>query len=94
MNEGSYIYNDARNIRTTLKSVQYMNITLPPASKARGAIALLNCEELIGAEWQKGRRLCGLVTKMNSVEQTSHILNRGGNLEHLEQGITQFLKHT
>ena len=94
MNEENYIYNEARNIRTTLESVQYMNLTLPPILNARGAIALLNCEELIGAEWQKGRRLCGLVTKMNSVEQTSHILNRGGNLEHLEETVTQFLKHT
>lgn len=94
MNQDSYIYNNAKNIRTTLEAVQYMNITLPPILNVRGAIALLNCEELIGAEWQKGRRLCGLVTKMNSVEQTSHILNRGGNLEHLKEGITQFLKHS
>jgi hypothetical protein len=94
MNQESYIYNNARNIRTTLEAVQYMNITLPPTSKARGAIALVNCQELVGEKWQEGRRLYGLVTKMNSEEQTSHILNRGGNLEHLEKRVTQFLEHT
>ena len=44
MNQDSYIYNNAKNIRTTLEAVQYMNITFPPILNARGAIALLNCE--------------------------------------------------
>lgn len=94
MNEESYIYNNSRNIRTTLETVQYMNITLPPFLKSKAAIALISCEELIGSDWQKGRRLFGLVTKMTCAEQISHIVNRGGSAERLNEELTQFLKHT
>ena len=78
----------------TLDAIVYLNTTLPPSLKMRGAVALVKSEELVAGEWMPGRRLFGIVTKLNDSQQVSNILSRGRNLEACKQEIDRFLAAT
>ena len=94
MNNSNYIYSESKTLRTTLDAIVYLNTTLPPSLKMRGAVALVKSEELVAGEWMPGRRLFGIVTKLNDSQQVSNILSRGRNLEACKQEIDRFLVAT
>lgn len=91
MSNSDYIYSESETLRTTLDSIVYLNTTLPPSLKIRGALALVKSQELVAGEWVSGRRLFGVVTKLNDSEQVSNILSRGRSLEACKEEIDKFL---
>lgn len=91
MSNSNYIYSESETLRTTFDAIVYLNTTLPPSLKMRGAVALVKSEELVAGEWMPGRRLFGIVTKLNDSQQVSNILSRGRNLEACKQEIDRFL---
>lgn len=91
MSNSNYIYSESGSLRTTLDSIVYLNTTLPPSLNTRGAVALVKSEELVAGEWLSGRRLFGVVTKLNDSEQVSNILSKGRCLEAHKAEIDRFL---
>lgn len=93
MNNSNYIYSESETLRTTFDAIVYLNTTLPPSLKTRGAVALVKSEELVAGKWMPGRRLFGIVTKLNDSVQVSNILSKGRSLEACKEEIDKFLGH-
>mgnify|MGYP006097886435 CR=1 FL=1 len=81
----SYIYNNAKNIRTKMTDVIRTPVCVQSASPA--ALAIVKCEEEVTGQWREGKTLVGVITDINSTSQIEHIVNRGHNVKKLKETL-------
>jgi hypothetical protein len=80
----SYIYNNAKNIRTKMTDVMHTPVCVESLAKP-AALAIVKCEEEVAGKWGEGRTLIGVITDLKSTSQIEHIVNRGYNAGNLKE---------
>jgi hypothetical protein len=82
-----YIYNKPQNLRTTLNDVSYTPAYHPSFGSC--FIAVVDCEDKCAGNWDREKQYCGIVTKMDDVNEIQILMAHGSKTNSLRQWLNQ-----